>query len=256
MIFNDPTSLPDAVKILLQKELMPTSLDTAGIRELDRSLVNQSMFSAQTLNKYLLQLYKDRVAGILNPPSTNTTPLNQGYIREEVKGFLAQIGYQPNPDEAGTLKDLSSDARIDLVIKTNVEMAQGQGLWLQKQQAVILDGWPASELFRAEGRKIPRDWINRWMLAGRNTGDPIGTGWTVTPGGKLIALKNHAIWTFLGSSALFSDGLDRPWPPFAFNSGMWVRDITRAMAESIGLLKRGAAAPAPMTLAAVLKEAT
>lgn len=255
MIFSDPTSLPDAVKILLAKNVMPTSLDTAGIRELDATLRNQSFTSAQTLNPYLLQLYKDRVAGILNPPKTGTTPLNQGYIREEIKDFLHSIGYQPNPDEAGTLKDLSSDARINLVVKTNVEMAQGQGWWVQGQQAAILDQWPAQELFRAEGRKVPREWVARFRRAGAATGDPIGTGWTITPDGRLIALKNHLIWQLLGSPGLFSDGLGQPWPPFAFNSGMWVRDISRALAESFGLLKAGEAAPVPMTLAEALKEA-
>jgi hypothetical protein len=254
VIFDEPLGLSDAVKILLEKGLMPTNLDTAGIRELDASLLNQSFFSAQTLNSYLLQLYKDRITGILNPPKTGTTQFSQGYITRDIQDFLASVGYQPNPDEAGTLKDLSSDARIQLVVKTNTEMAQGQGLWTEKQQPVILEGWPASELFRAEGRKIPREWVVRFRQAGQATGDPIGKGWTVTPGGRLIALKNHAIWYWLGSSQLFSDGLNRPWPPFAFNSGMWVRDISRALTESFGLLAPDEAAPQPMTLAEALKE--
>jgi hypothetical protein len=122
------------------------------------------------------------------------------------------------------------------VIKTNTEMAQGQGWWLQGQDAAILDEWPGQELFRAEGRKVPRDWIERWRLAGGQTGDPIGTGWTITPDGRLIALKNHQIWNELGSSKNFSDGLDQPWPPFAFQSGMWVRDISRTETEALGLI--------------------
>lgn len=255
MIFSDPTSLPDAVKILLAKNIMPTSLDTAGIRQLDRTLVNQSLFSAQTLNPYLLQLYRDRLEGILNPPQHGTTEFSQGYITRDIKDFLALVGYQPNPDEAGTLKDLSSDARIQLVIKTNTEMAQGQGWWIQGQQAAILDEWPAQELFRAESRKVPRVWIVRFRTAGQASGDPMGKGWVITADDRLIALKNHPIWNLLGSSALFSDGLDRPWPPFAFNSGMWVRDISRAIAESIGLIKPDEDAPEPMTLADAMKEA-
>jgi hypothetical protein len=230
-------------------------LDTAGLRQLDRALLNQSLFSAQTLNPYLLQLYRDRVEGILNPPKTGTTEFSQGYITRDIKDFLASVGYQPNPDEAGTLKDLSSDARIALVTKMNVEMAQSQGWWLQGQQAPILDQWPAQELFRAESRKVPRLWIVRFQTAGEATGDPMGTGWTITVDDRLIALKNHPIWNYLGSPALFQDGLGQPWPPFAYNSGMWVRDISRAIAESIGLLEPGEAAPEPMTIAEALKEA-
>jgi hypothetical protein len=252
MIFGDPTSLSEAVKVLLAKGIMPTSLDTDGLRQLDRALRNQSLFSAETTNAYLLQRYKDLFANLLEPQRLlEYTPAFPGdtlgrrtyspaYVREEIKKFLAAIGYRPLPEEAGTIKDLSSDARIDLVIKTNTEMAQGQGWWLQGQDDAVLDEWPAQELFRAEGRKVPRDWFYRWQLAGGQTGDPIGTGWTITPeDSRLIALKNHPIWTNLGSSTLFQDGLDQPWPPFAFNSGMWVRDVDRATAEEIGLLKPG-----------------
>lgn len=248
MLFDDPTTLPEAVKIWLAKGIMPTGLDTAGLRELDKSLLNQSVFSAQTLNQYLLQLYKDRVAGILNPPKTGTTQFNQGYITQDVKDFLATVGYRPLPGEEGTLKDLSSDARIELVVKTNKDMAQGQGYWMESQDKVALDGWPAWELFRAQSRKVPRDWIDRFQLAGSRSGDPIGTGWIITPDERLFALKNHIIWMLLGSPKLFQDGLGRPWPPFAFNSGMWIRQTPRKIVESIGLLKPGAPAPQPMSL--------
>ncbi len=53
----------------------------------------------------------------------------------------------------------------------------------------------------------------------------------------MIALKNDPIWSRLGSSDLFEDGLDNPYPPFAFNSGMGVRDVARDEAEQLGLLE-------------------
>ncbi len=118
----------------------------------------------------------------------------------------------------------------------------------------MLDEFPAQELFRAEGRKIPRDWMQRWRLAGGQTGDAIGTGWTITADERLIALKNHPIWALLGSSKLFQDGLDQPWPPFAFNSGMWVRDVDRDTAESIGLIQPGQTVR-PMSIEEGLKQA-
>ena len=242
MTFEEPISLSDAVKLLLARKLMPTSLDTEGLRALDASLRSQAFFSAQTLNPYLLQLYKDRVAGMLNPvPAAGeaTTQFSPAYVRTAVKDFLAEVGYAPKPEDEGTLKDLSSDTRINLVIETNVEMAQGQGMWISNQRQALLDQFPAWQLFRAEARVNVRDWLNRWRLAGGQTGDPMGTGWTITADGRMIALKNHPIWSFIGSSALFKDALDTPWPPFAFGSGMWVRDIGRKAAEQIGLIKPG-----------------
>jgi len=240
MLLDSPTSLPDALAALLSKDIMPTDLDSAGIRSLDASLRNQSFFSAETTDEYVLQMYRDRIAGILHPVSTdNTTPFSDAYVRRDIKNFLQEIGYQPAPQDRGTIKDLSSDSRINLVIKTNVDLAQGQGAWMQAQNHGVLDAFPADELFRLEARKIPRYWLQRWRIAGGQTGDPIGTGWTITPDERMIALKNHVIWKLIGSSALFPDALDVVWPPFAFNSGMWVRDVERALAEKIGLIKPG-----------------
>lgn len=259
MTFDEPITLSEAMKILAAKKLLPTSLDTAGLRQLDAADRAQSVFSAQTTNEYLLQLYRDRIGGILNPEPAEgeaTTQFSPDYVRQSIKQFLQEIGYEPAPDDAGTLKDLSSDARINLVIKTNTELAQGQGLWIANQNPVILDEWPAQELFRAEARQQPREWLQRWRLAGDQTGDPIGTGWTITPDERMIALKNHDIWDWIGSSDLFDDALDFIWPPFAFNSGMWVRDVDRATTEAIGLMQKGDAAPAPMNIADALKAFT
>lgn len=225
---------------------MPTSLDSAAIRRLGTQWTQRSFFSAQTLLQDLLEGYKSDVEQMLSgmrsdgPGGPGTGPqLNVAKAREQAKELLQQLGYEPGADVRGTLQDLSSDARINLVLNTNKQMAQGEGWWLQGQDAAVLDEWPAQELFRAVDRKVERNWLARWKTAGEATGDPIGTGWTVTPGGKLVALKNHEIWSRIGDSALFSDGLGNPFPPFAFNSGMDVRDVTRDEAEALGLITAG-----------------
>jgi len=48
----------------------------------------------------------------------------------------------------------------------------------------------------------------------------------------MIALKDDDVWDQLGSSDFFPDGLDNPYPPFAFNSGMDVRDVIRSEPSS------------------------
>jgi hypothetical protein len=251
MIFKQPVTLSEAAKGLQARSLMPTSLDSNGIRQLDAWLRSQSFFSAQTTNQYLLQRYKDLVGNILEPQllpgGGGRETYNQAYAREEITSFLESIGYVPPQDKAGTIEDLSSDARINLVLETNEQMAQGAGWWLQGQDEAILDAFPAQELFRAEDRKQKREWLERFRLAGQQTGDPIGTGWTITPEFRMIALKNHEIWKLLGSSKLFPDGLDQPWPPFAFNSGMDVRDVDRQTAQDLGLIEPGESVE-PMTL--------
>ena len=48
----------------------------------------------------------------------------------------------------------------------------------------------------------------------------------------MIALKDDPIWTEISA-------FGTPYPPFDFRSGMWVRDVSRAEAERLGLLAPG-----------------
>ena len=65
MDFDTPMSFAEAVKHLLSKQLMPTALDSAGLRLLDDSIRRQSFFSAQTLSEDLLGRYKTFVGSII-----------------------------------------------------------------------------------------------------------------------------------------------------------------------------------------------
>lgn len=242
-----PVQFDEALASHARRQIMPTDLGTADLRELDSSLRAQSFFSAHTLNEDLLAGYKDEIEKLLSGDQSDP------YARQRIKEILKEIGYEPEPDKEGTLEDLSSNARINLVLRTNVELAQGEGWWVQGQKQAILDQWPAQELYRAGYRMKPRAWLEyRWPMAGRASGSPIGDGWTITPDNRMIALKNHPIWEWIGSSALFPDALDVIWPPFAFNSGMWVRDVDRETAVNVGILKPMQRVT-PLTLADVLK---
>ena len=92
--------------------------------------------------------------------------------------------------------------------------------------------------FRLVPAKQQRDWTERWRMAGgKFHGDK-----------RMIALKNSAVWSKLGDPVLFPDGLGNPYPPFAFSSGMDVRDVSREEAEELGVLAKGAPGPEPMDL--------
>lgn len=185
------------------------------------------MFSARTVNAGYLQDIKDRVESILNPKSVvrDGRPVTEGMTitsaRAELKEILKGLSYDPG-DKAGGVQDLSSDGRLNLILKQNVESAQGYGNFLQGQAAGALDVFPAQELFRAEDREEPRDWPTRWMQAGGE----------IFTGGRMIALKTDPIWTAISTFGV-------PYPPFDYNSGMWVRDIDRAEAMELGLLEEG-----------------
>jgi hypothetical protein len=165
--------------------------------------------------------------------------LDPATARVKLKQALQDQGYSPAEGERGTIKDLSSDARINLVVKTNVELAQGAGRFIQENSDPdIVDLWPALELVRYESRAKPRDWESRWRTAAEDSGDDDALR-MLNERGRMVARKDSPIWDSLGSSDLFPDALDNPFPPFAFNSGMWTEEVSRDEAIRLGLIKDG-----------------
>ncbi|MGN0843825.1 MAG: hypothetical protein ACI4QT_01240 [Kiritimatiellia bacterium] len=80
--------------------------------------------------------------------------------------------------------------------------------------------FPAQELLRIRSRRNVRDWATKWHDAGGKFFD-----------GRMIALKTDPIWTNISR-------FGHPWPPFDFNSGMGVRDVSRADAIRLGVIKK------------------
>ncbi len=216
-----PVPFHEALDALEVKSLLPTTGNTADFRNLSGAIKRRSAFSATVTSVNLLQKLKDGQTAIIAGTSDQAT------VRLGIKNLLAEMGYQPDPEKIGGLQDLSSTARINLQLETNIDAARGYGWDLQGQQADVLDEFPAQELIRdfaPTGKE--RDWTARWAKVGGEFFD-----------GRMIALKNDPIWSKLGDSDIFPDGLDNPYPPFAFNSGMGVRDVERDEAEQLGLIE-------------------
>ena len=263
MTFPAPIPFKEALAHLAQKRLMPTRLGSAELAQVSAAIKRRAMFSARTTIEGLLDRYKQGVESILNPQQVlregATQTVTEGEtgttLRAFIKDYLRQISYAPEPGKEGTIQDLSSDARINLVVKTNAELAQGAGNYIVAHDPDIADGWPAQELYRQEQRETPRNWDgtnpegdknltgfgSRWMQAAQASGDAAAAR-VMEETGKLIALKSSPIWQALGD---FPDGLGNPFPPFAFNSGMWVRDVTRQEAVALGLIAADEEAKAP-----------
>lgn len=221
MNLTAPMPFKEALDALEVRSILPTTGKTADLRQLSGAVKRRALFSSTVTSVELLQRIKDSANAILTGQSDEATQ------RLGIKNLLAEMGYQPDPEKIGGLQDLSSTTRINLQIDTQVDTARGYGWDLQGQQPDVLDEWPAQELIRdfaPKGRE--RDWAARWAKAG---GEFFG--------GRMLALKNDPVWSRLGDSSLFPDGLDNPYPPFAFNSGMGVRDIDRDEAEQLGLIE-------------------
>ena len=225
---------------------MPTFLSSAELFGLDANIRERSLFSAKNACSAALDTIAAGIDGILNPetkidPATGqpyTAGINPATARADLKELYAQIGYTAPTGKEGTIEDFSSDQRIDLVLHTNVQMAQGYGQWRQGQDPGAVDAYPAQEMVRLEDRTEPREWIQRWragggqVYSGSNPGPlPLVPG----PDGsnlRLIATKDSSVWTAISR-------FGTPYPPFDFNSGVWTWDVDLETCVRLGVLKQG-----------------
>lgn len=226
MIFSKPIPFAEALASRAVKQLLPTAAGSAEIAQLEPSIRERAMFSAKVEDANFLAKADRLIAGIVSPSSAQgsvsgrASPFNQVEARAALQDYLDSIGYTPDAGKEGGLQDLSSNLRLNLILKTNTDMAQGAGQFTVQNDPDILDAFPCLELYRLESRKEERDWKERWVRAGGRLF-----------AGRMIARKDDPIW-----SAISAFG--NPYPPFDYNSGMWTREIDRGEAEAIGAVKR------------------
>ena len=229
------TPFQDALKKHAGKTIRAVDLSSAEWISLPAAFRDRSLFSARTANAWYVQQLKDTIASMLNPQTVDrdgrpvTDGLDLASARLQLKDALRAISYAPAPGEIGTIKDLSSDPRLNLILRQNTNSAQGYGWHAQGQDPDLLDQWPAQELYRAEDRKEPRNWTVRWNGARGKLGASTAA---LDARVRMVAPKNDPIWRELSAFGV-------PWPPFDFNSGMDVRDISRAEAEQLGVIQAG-----------------
>ncbi len=227
-MFTDPIPFTDAIAALAKRGLLPLSGNSAQISAIPPALLDESMFSSTVTDARILQAAQDRIAGILQPEGTAAGAyMDTARAREEIRQVLASIGWSPEPGTEGSIKDLYSQQRLDLIIDQNVAMARGRGQWAGTQDPDILDMWPCQELYRAEERTNKRNWLARWTGAG---GELYGVSDSADFRFKrAIARKNAPVWYAISR-------FGTPWPPFDFGSGMDVADVSREEAVDLGVI--------------------
>jgi len=244
MIFSDPIPFAEAIEHQLVKQVLAVDASAADLAGLAPAIRERAFFSARTTHAGYLQRAHNLITQLVSPetivdPDTGETrfagpgeSVNPAVIRNEMKQYLASIGYEPDPGKRGGLQDLSSDRRIDLIIEMQEGFSAGYGTWMQAQNSGVLKVWPADELYRAEERRAKREWGPRWnqaisALAGQTSAKPVDD-----PNAQsgMVALKNDPIWLRLSRFGL-------PYPPFDYQSGMRVRDVMRSKAIALGVLR-------------------
>lgn len=265
MPFPNPLTWLDGLRRLRARKPLPTSLGSRDIQtRLGADLKRWSVFSAKVENIRALQTINDVVARLIGGISPEAQAArNRGEAplklsvpdaKHELEQTFRKLGVGvDDPRDIGTIKDPTSDARLQLIVNTQENLAYGYGRYIATQDPDTLDLWPCWELVRVSPVNVPRgfklglggkivpvsgdSWPERWAKVGGQRYD----------GGRMIALKNDPIWERLGDPKTFDDALGNPYPPFAFNSGYDVADVSRKEAERLGVIAPNAPAPQPQT---------
>lgn len=231
------TPIQQALKLAKDREVMPTFLGTADLRELEQAMLDRAFWSARTTHAAYLRDLKALVERYVRGEGYNN---DLAQLRIEARRLLVRYGYTPEigfpgdealgvpPAEPGSLRDLSSERRLNLILDTQSKLMRGLGQKLRGLDR--METAPAWQLVRAEARRAPRDWEERFATAADNI-DNQG----VLDAGQMIALKTSPVWAALGSAHLFDDALNVDHPPFAFQSGMGWREVFVADLTALGL---------------------
>lgn len=236
-----PDPVFDAYREAAAKGVMPTNLDTAGLRQLAAETRRNNYFTARGNNVAFVSEIKRVMEQIASGE------FNEAAARAALLECIRATGYTPEggfpdapagsvpPAVAGSLQDLSSWRRIDLIVDTQRKLAEGAGLMAGAMTEERIAAFPAFEIYTLEETETPRDWAARWKISG---GKFYGTRKDDTPlgaPGRLMALKGDPVFGELGSSGNFDDALDVDFPPFYFRSGKWMREVPLRVCRALGI---------------------
>ena len=222
MTFKTPISFDDALASHAVKTILPMTLTSAEYRALGTAIKQRALFSATLENADVLNQLDQSVTALLS--GTSGIAKQREILTELISNLQSPIS--PAFDAA----------RLNLMLSTNEDVAAGYGQFIQANDPDALDAFPAQELFRLEYRQDPRDWEARWQEAAAAAGDG-NAARVALDNGVMIARLDSGIWEQLGK--LWDDSLGNDFPPYAFQSGMWTRPVSREDAENYGLLEKG-----------------
>jgi hypothetical protein len=199
--------------------------------------------------KEILDGIKGDLTNLLNPQQqaragmeqTVTVGMNSATFDSSLAALLQKNGIEAIAEQ------------IAFTRKIATEVAQGAGNYVRANAADTVEAYPGWELLRVYDRMVPRGfkigpkgelvedpedaWPARWRAAAEGLDDEDAIIGTLETTGRMIALKNSDIWQRLGDGAGgYDDTLGNPFPPFAFNSGFDVNEVSDKECVDFGLL--------------------
>ena len=248
--------MPPALQFFRQLAPLPSNMSSAELRTLMAGVERKAVFAARMNLAGAVDDLKAQVLKYLSGEQNLATGVQNLQLALDQYGYTPERGFPAAPDaaipsaEAGALRDLSSDARVKLMLQTNFRQAQNFTKRAAGIEADALNQFPAWELVRIYPRVVERgfkrgakgvleevpgdDWEARFRTAGEAAGDDDALA-ILDATGRMIARKDSPLWDELGNPDNFDDAIGTNYPPFAFNSGMGWRTVARAECLALGL---------------------
>ena len=250
-VYESPSAVfQEALTAHKTKVPLPTQLTTKEIGDtLGKDFFRRAFVSSQVHEAQVLDTLHGGITQILQGKN------NPNELRVKIGQVLKQTNYQPPEGREGTISDLRTVARQNLIINTNLKVARGMGRAMVANDPDVLDQYPGWELVLGGVRLHHRgdpiykpgtdgsiDWQERWKDAISECSDDdadieaIQSVFDST--GRMIALASSSIWQALGDGAGGrSDTLGNPFPPFAWESSYTTVGVSRDECEELGLIE-------------------
>ena len=205
-----------AIEEFAAKTEVPSWARTADWQALPAAIRRRSFFSAAIEDARALTAERNAVADLLQTTSKDGKIYRRDTAITELQAMMQRRGLDTG--DGNTLTNPAAESRIKLVIDTNRAQAQGYARFKRSSSGGALLAFPAQELVRVRNSKVQRQWTEIWKEHGGSLAN-----------GRMIALKTDPIWVDISR-------FGTPYPPFDFNSGMGVRDISRREALALEIM--------------------
>lgn len=205
-----------AIEEFAAKTEVPSWARTADWQDVPAMIRRRSFFSAAVEDARALSAERKAVADLLQGTSKDGKIYRRDTAITELQAMMQRRGLDTGAPDA--LTNPAATKRIALVLDTNMDQAREYARFKRSSSGGALLAFPAQELVRERPSAEPRDWQARWTAAG---------GTLVNR--RMIALKTSPVWIEISR-------FGTPYPPFDFNSGMGIKNISRREAISLGIM--------------------
>jgi len=203
---------------IAQKVPVPSEMLTRDWSRVQAETRERAFFMAAVTNAEILDVFQSAAEDVA------AGKVNKARAREIIRERLAALGYKPAPGTEGGIKDLTSFQRINTVLETNHANAQGWAAYQKHLAAVRV--FPAKRMVRLTLKKEPRNWPQRWRLAGAAIPAAVAAvGLNVA---DMSAHLTHPIWWKLSR-------FQQPYPLYDFGSGMGDKILPLDEAKELGI---------------------